>query len=254
MTHPSIWQDKVAIVTGGSSGIGKATALALAKQGTNVLITGRNLERLSKVAGLHDRLQPLQADSSEPDTAARIVETALQNWNRLDLLVNNSGAGHPLPIPAYAPEMITTMSAVNIMAPSLLVHAAQSALSDSHGAIVNISTAVSNNAAPILAHYAATKAALEHLTRSWAMELADKGIRVNAVSPGPVKSGALTGMMGLPEATAKAIEAQEAQQIPLGRRGVTEDIVPWILQLGSPENAWLTGQVLTIDGGWSLRT
>ena len=105
----------------------------------------------------------------------------------------------------------------------------------------------------MIAHYAATKAALEHLTKSWAIELAGDGIRVNTISPGPVKSGALTGMMGLPEEMAQQIEEQEAAQVPLGRRGLTSDIVPWILRLGHTDNEWLTGQVLTIDGGWSLR-
>lgn len=92
------------------------------------------------------------------------------------------------------------------------------------------------------------------MTKTWAIELAGDGIRVNAIAPGPVKSGALTGMMGLPEEIAQQIEEQEASQIPLGRRGVTTDIVPWILRLGSSENEWLTGQILTIDGGWALRT
>lgn len=78
-------------------------------------------------------------------------------------------------------------------------------------------------------------------------------MRVNAIAPGPVKTGALTGMKGLPAEMAAQIEAQEAEQIPLGRRGVTEDIVPWVLRLGSAENAWLTGQILTVDGGWTLR-
>ena len=89
---------------------------------------------------------------------------------------------------------------------------------------------------------------------SWAIDMAEDGIRVNTVAPGPVKSGALTGMMGLPAEMAQDIEAQEASQVPLGRRGLTNDIVPWILRLGSAQNAWLTGQTLTVDGGWSQRS
>ena len=248
-----IWQNKVAVVTGGSSGIGQATALALATRGAKVLITGRTVDRLEAVAAQSDQIAYLQVDSGEADSGTQIVQTALAHWGRLDLVVNNSGAGQPMPLEGYDPQVMASMAAVNITAPSQLVHAAKSALNDSKGAIVNISTAVSRNPAPMLAHYGATKAALEHLTQAWASELAQDGIRVNAIAPGSVKTGALTGMMGLPAEVAAQIEDQEAAQIPLGRRGVTADIVPWILHLGSAENEWLTGQALTIDGGWSLR-
>jgi NAD(P)-dependent dehydrogenase (short-subunit alcohol dehydrogenase family) len=253
MTEENDWQGKVAIITGGSSGIGEAAALALADRGARVLVTGRNAARLQEVAVRSDAIATLAADSADMASAARLVETALGLWGRLDLIVNNAGAGKLLPVEAYEAATLADMCAINIVAPSLLVKEGRPALKETGGAIVNIGTAVSRNAAPQLAHYAATKAALEHLTRSWAIELAADGIRVNAVSPGPVKSGALTGMMGLPAEMAAAVEAQEAAQVPLGRRGLPADIVPWILRLGGTDGDWLTGQVLTVDGGWAQR-
>ncbi len=254
MTKNDTWQGKVAIVTGGSSGIGLATATELVASGASVLITGRNADKLADVAASNEKIESLQIDSADATSGQQIVEAAMSHWGRIDLIVNNSGAGQLLPVGGYDAEIIAKISAVNILAPSLLVKAGHTALKESKGAIVNIGTAVSQNAAPMLAHYGATKAALGHLTKSWAVELATDGIRVNAIAPGPVKTGALTGFMGLPEEMAQQVEAQEAAQVPLGRRGVTSDIVPWILRLGSSENEWLTGQVLTVDGGWSLRS
>lgn len=254
MTQKNGWQGKVAIITGGSSGIGKATALALAERGANIVITGRDQTRLDEVAKVHDAIEPVVADSTDPASAQKGVGAALAKWGRLDFILNNAGAGGILPVDAYDADTLLNMCAINIVAPSLLLKEALPSLRETKGTVVNIGTAVSRNAAPTLAHYAATKAALEHLTLSWAIELAGDGIRVNAIAPGPVKSGALTGMMGLSPEMAQAVEASEAAQVPLGRRGVTDDLIPWILKLGGSDGEWVTGQTVTVDGGWSLRT
>ena len=254
MTQLSEWNGKVAIVTGGSSGIGKATALALQAQGAKVVITGRDRAKLDNIANQYDGITAVQANSADPASAERIVTAALNESGRIDFVMNNAGAGALLPVDAYNSDTIANLCAVNIIAPSLLVKEALPALKESKGTIVNIGTAISRNAAPMLAHYSATKAALEHLTQAWAVELAGDGIRVNAIAPGPVKSGALTGLMGLSDEMANSIEEAEAAQVPLGRRGITDDIVPWVLKLASPANKWTSGQVITIDGAWTLRS
>jgi NAD(P)-dependent dehydrogenase (short-subunit alcohol dehydrogenase family) len=245
-------QDKVVIVTGGSSGIGRAAALEFAQRGAKVLITGRRAAALDATSGGRANIVGLVADAADPDDAVRTVAKALGTWGRLDALVNNAGAGAILPLAEGSAERIAAIFAVNVLGPSQLATAALPHLEMTKGAIVNVSSTFGSKPAAGLSHYAASKAALEHLTRCWALELAPNGIRVNAVAAGPTESGALTGMMGLSPAQAEAIKEQERGQIPLKRRGTPEEVARWIVALADPASDWITGQVIAIDGGLGL--
>lgn len=242
---------KVALITGGSSGIGRAAALCFAAQGAKVLVTGRRAGPLEETAAAHPDIVGLVADVASEKDAARTVAQAVDLWGRLDILVNNAGAGAILALPDASAERIASILAVNVVGPSILAAAALPYLQKAKGTIVNISSTFGHKAAAGISHYAASKAALEHLTRCWALELAPSGIRVNAIAAGPTESNALIGMMGLSPEAAAAIEAQEREQIPLKRRGTPDDVARWILTLAGGHSAWVTGQVIAVDGGLS---
>jgi NAD(P)-dependent dehydrogenase (short-subunit alcohol dehydrogenase family) len=241
--------ETVVIVTGGSSGIGRAAALAFATRGAKVVITGRRLGLLTETATRHPNILGLVADVAKPESAARTVATAIDTWGRLDVVVNNAAAGAMLPLADVTEDRITNILAVNVLGPSLLASAALPHLGPTKGAIVNVSSTYGRKPAAGLSHYAASKAALEHLTRCWALELAPLGVRVNAVAAGPTESGALTGMMGLTATQAAAVKEQERAGIPLGRRGTPDDVARWIVRLADPTSDWVTGQVVGVDGG-----
>jgi NAD(P)-dependent dehydrogenase (short-subunit alcohol dehydrogenase family) len=243
---------KVVIVTGGSSGIGRAAALGLADRGVKVLITGRREGPLAEVSGAHPDIAYFVADVSQLEDASRTIAQAVNHWGHLDVLVNNAGAGAILPLADAIADRIASIFLVNVVGPSLLATAALPHLAQSKGAIINVSSTFGQKAAAGLSHYAASKAALEHLTRCWALELASQGIRVNAIAAGPTESNALTGMMGLSPEAAAAIEAQEREHIPLKRRGVPDDVARWIVFLAGQHAEWVTGQVIAVDGGLSV--
>jgi NAD(P)-dependent dehydrogenase (short-subunit alcohol dehydrogenase family) len=244
--------DKVIILTGGSSGIGRAAALRFARQGDKVLVTGRRAGPLDQLASEHPNIIGLVADAGSAADAGRTVTKALELWGRVDALINNAGAGAILSLADITAERIADIFSINVFGPSLLASAALPQLREQCGAIVNVSSTFGHRPAAALSHYAASKAALEHLTRCWALELAPSGIRVNAVAAGPTETGALTGMMGLTPDQAAAVEVQERARIPLGRRGVPDDVAEWLVRLTGPATAWMTGQVIDVDGGLGL--
>jgi len=245
-------KDKVVIITGGTSGIGRAAARSFAEHGAKVLITGRRSAPLRQATGDHPHIAGVTADVSIPADAARTITETLNAWGRVDILVNNAGAGAILSLADARAEQIAGIFAVNVLGPSLLAAAALPYLAATKGSIVNVSSTFGSKPVAGLSHYAASKAALDHLTRCWALELAPQGVRVNAVAAGPTETGALTGMMRLSPEQAQAVKERERERIPLGRRGVPEDVARWIVALADPASEWVTGQVITVDGGFGI--
>lgn len=242
---------RAVVITGGGSGIGRATAIAFAQAGARVLAVGRRREALQRTAEAHSGIVPHVADIRAEGAPEAIVQAATEQWGRLDVLVNNAGATAMLPLAEATAAQIHDLLDLNVTAPSLLARAALPELRRTRGAIVNISSTYGHRPLPGASHYAASKSALEQLTRSWAVELAPDGIRVNALAPGPTESEALAAA-GLPDELIDQIKKDEAARIPLGRRGDPVEVATWVLRLADPAASWLTGQVLTIDGGLEL--
>ena len=243
------------IVTGASSGIGRATALRFARAGASVLVVGRSEAALAEVAAAVEceggRSATLAADVTHSDAPTRIVDAALNHLGGLTTLVNAAGVIGSGSIETTTDEQWDAMLDINTRAPFRLMRAAMPALIASKGSIVNVSSVTGLRSFPGVLAYCVSKSAVDQLTRCAALELAPKGVRVNAVNPGVVISN-LHRRGGMNEDSYAAFLEHSKATHPIGRPGEPHEIADLIFFLASPNAAWITGETISIDGGRHL--
>jgi meso-butanediol dehydrogenase / (S,S)-butanediol dehydrogenase / diacetyl reductase len=242
-------EERVAIVTGASSGIGEATGRHLAARGLHVILVARRQKRLealaAEIAAAGGQATALEGDLAAAAAPAHLVEAVLDRCGRLDVIVNNAASFRLKPVEEVTLDEFDDHVAVNVRAPYFLVQAALPALRASPAAVVvNVSSAAAVMFRRGQTVYGLTKAAIEHLTMNLAAELAPDRIRVAGVRPGPV---ATEIHLAVPDPEARKREL--GRLVPLGRIGQPEEIARWIGHLVDEDAEWVTGTVISVDGG-----
>jgi NAD(P)-dependent dehydrogenase (short-subunit alcohol dehydrogenase family) len=243
---------KSALITGATSGIGRATALAFARAGANVSVVGRNSEELKKLkneVGETDvQCVTIQADVTDALEVPRIVSETGKVFGRLDVLVNAAGHISNGTIRTTAIDAWDAMMDVNLRAAFCLMQESIPLLESSRGSIVNVSSVTGLRAFPGVLAYCVSKAGLDQLTRCAALELAASGIRVNAVNPGVVVTE-IHKRGGMTDDKYQAFLEHSRTTHPLGRVGQPGEVADLILFLASEHASWITGATYSIDGG-----
>ena len=242
----------VVLITGGLTGIGRAAALAFAKEHARVVVCGRNEESgqalVTELRALGTEAEFIRADVRHEEDVRQLVDRTVGRFGRLDVAVNNAGTeGKPGAATAQTAESYAATFDTNVLGVVLsLKHEIRVMQAQGAGSIINISSTYGHKGAAGASIYAASKHAVEGLTKSVALEVAETGVRVNAVAPGPIDTGMLDRFTG-----GEAGKSYFRNLVPMKRFGMPDEIARAILYLASNEASFVTGHILSVDGGKS---
>jgi NAD(P)-dependent dehydrogenase (short-subunit alcohol dehydrogenase family) len=241
---------QVVLITGGLTGIGRAAAVAFAKNGAKVVVAGRRDEAGKPLAqelrSLGAEAEFINADVRKEDEVRNMVDQTIARFGRLDVAVNNAATeGQVGPITDQTAESFAATFETNVLGVVLsMKHEVRAMQAQGSGSIINISSTYGHRGAAYASIYVGAKHAVEGITKSVALELAKSGIRVNAVAPGPTDTGMLTRFTGTAENKAALVK-----KVPLDRLGLSEEVADGIVFIASDGAQWITGAVLNVDGG-----
>lgn len=240
---------KVALVTGGSSGIGLATAERFAAEGARVFLTGRRQADLdAAVQRIGHGAVGVQGDISKLADLDRLYEIIRTQAGRLDVLFANAGGGEFVPLGEITEAHVDKWLGINIKGTLFTVQKALPLMPDGAAIVLNASI-TSMKALPAFSVYSATKAALRSFARTWSVDLRKRKIRVNTISPGTIVTPGYKNELGLDDAQIAELESQAAANAPLGRTGTPDEIAKGVLFLASDDSSYVTGIELFVDGG-----
>jgi NAD(P)-dependent dehydrogenase (short-subunit alcohol dehydrogenase family) len=254
-TDSSNFGGKVAFVTGGGTGIGRAAALALAEQGAKVAVIGRTAstgeETVNLIQNQNGEAIFVQADVTSEADVQRAVQTVLERFGRIDIAFNNAGIeGKMGPLTDLNESDFDDLMRGNVKSVWLsMKYQIPAMLKSGGGSIINNSSIVGHVGAAGIAAYSASKHAVEGLTRSAALEFAKSGVRINAVAPGAIETPMADRMFGSAENLNKTFGAAH----PVGRAGKPEEVAPAVVWLASDAASFITGHILNTDGGYSAQ-
>jgi NAD(P)-dependent dehydrogenase (short-subunit alcohol dehydrogenase family) len=241
---------KKALITGGTTGIGFATAKHFLEEGAQVAISGQNQERLQEaLSKLGNNAIGVLADLSLVNNVQNMINQVKRDFGSLDILVANAGITKPAPVNVVDEAHINEQFDINFKGVFFTVQKALPILNNPASIVLNTSC-LDEMGMPGMSIYSASKAAVRSLARSFSAELVVQGIRVNAISPGPIETPIYSNL-GMPAEELQAMSNQLIQQIPMGRFGQADEIAKAVLFLASDDSSFMLGEEIVVDGGWS---